>query len=112
MVKFRNVAVLLAVICATVASCSKKDVTSITVSPENLLLEIGQTFTLKATVLPANATFPATTWSSDNPDVVSVRDSVVSALAPGSATILVTADGFFATCAVTVKPIPEPEPEP
>ena len=105
------IAVTIACICSIAASCTK-DVISVSVSPENLLLEIGQTFTLKAEVLPPNATFAHLAWSSDKPGVVSVKDSVVSAIAPGSATVTATAGGISATCVVTVKPVPEPEPDP
>lgn len=68
-------------------------------------LEVGDTETLVATVLPTNAVNKAVTWSSSAPAVAAVSQSgEVSALAAGSATITVTTeDGDkAATCTVSV----------
>jgi hypothetical protein len=67
---------------------------------------VGDTTTLTATVAPSNATNTKVTWTSSNTSVVTVSSAgVVTALAPGSATITATTkDGSYtATCAVTVN---------
>jgi uncharacterized protein YjdB len=81
-------------------------VTGVTLDKERLTIKKGESFSLTATVLPADATNKAVTWSSDDPDVATV-DNVgkVTALAVGKATITVTTEegSFTATCAVTVE---------
>jgi len=70
-------------------------------------LNITETITLTATVLPENAANKSVTWSSSNNDVATVSNGVVTAVALGSATItVITVDGAkTATCAVTVAPV-------
>lgn len=68
-------------------------------------LELGGTFELasKVTVLPENATNKAVTYSSSDEAKVTVsNDGVITAVAEGSATITVTADGKDASFEVTV----------
>ena len=80
-------------------------VSSVSVSPSSLSLTKGSTSTLFHTVLPANATNKAVTWSSENTAVASVNQSgLVTAVGGGSTSIKVkTADGGkVATCDVTV----------
>ena len=80
-------------------------VTSVTVSPKTLDLEVGQTGTLTATVTPNDATDKTVTWQvTKGKDVVSINaDGKVTALKAGSAEITATAGGKTATCTVTVK---------
>lgn len=69
--------------------------------------QIGETFTLEATVLPENATFNDVTFTSTNQDVASVSETgVVTVNGIGTATITAYADGKSAQCAVTVSKIP------
>ena len=78
-----------------------------------LQLAVGENATLSAAITPENATDKNVTWSSDNETVATVdANGVVTAAAPGSATITVTtADGGkTATCAVTVSAQPQPAP--
>jgi uncharacterized protein YjdB/endonuclease I len=79
-------------------------VTSVSLAPTTLALNVGQTSILVATISPTNATNKAVTWSSNNNSIATVANGVVTAVAAGSATITVTtADGgHTATCAVTV----------
>lgn len=73
-------------------------------------LELGETFELasKVTVLPENATNKAVTYSSSDEAKVTVsNDGVITAVAEGSATITVTADGKDASFTVNVKPAPK-----
>ena len=80
-------------------------VTSVTVSPKTLDLEVGQKFQLAATVKPDEATDKTVTWKvTKGSDVVSVSaDGEVTAIKAGSATITAAAGGKTATCTVTVK---------
>lgn len=86
------------------------DVASVSMDKSTLAMTIGDYYRdLIATVLPDNAFNKNVTWSSNNPDVVSVSESgELSAKRVGTATITVTTeDGAkTATCAVTVNSIP------
>ncbi len=84
-------------------------VSGVTLSETSKTMIVGHTATLSATVLPANATNKNVTWSSSDEDVAQVSgDGVLTAVAPGRATVTVTtADGSkTAECAVTVNPDP------
>ena len=81
-------------------------VTSIELSDQNKILNVGESFVLSPTILPENATDKSVTWSSGNPTVASV-DSLgnVTALKRGTVTITATTnDGsnLSASCVVTV----------
>lgn len=79
-------------------------VTSVTLNKSTLELTAGgDTATLTATVLPADATDNTVTRSSDALGVATVVNGVVTPVAAGTATITATAGGKSATCAVTVK---------
>lgn len=68
----------------------------------------GSTATLKATVLPADATEPDLSWASTDERVCTVEDGVLTAIKPGTVTIRARAKSDFykfAECRVTVKPI-------
>ena len=80
-------------------------VTGVSLSSDTLTLNVGESSTLTTTITPDNATNKAVMWSSDNESVATVVDGIVTAVAPGTATITVTtADGGkTATCTVTVK---------
>ncbi|MDO5116672.1 MAG: Ig-like domain-containing protein [Synergistaceae bacterium] len=90
-------------------------VESVALSESSLTLETGGTHSLTATVLPADATNKAVSWSSDNTAVATVdANGRVRAAAAGTATITVTTvdGGKTATCAVTVNGEPTPTPTP
>lgn len=80
-------------------------VTGVTLNASSGELTVGSHTTLTATVSPENASNKTVTWESSAPTVASVVNGVVTALAPGSATITVkTQDGnFTAEYALTVK---------
>ena len=78
-------------------------VESVTISEASAQLTAGETLTLTATVLPANATDKTLSWSSSNEAVATVVNGVVTAKTVGDATITVTAGGISATCEVAVK---------
>ena len=79
-------------------------VTDVSLNKTELTLIEDNSEALIATIAPANATNQNVTWSSDKPDVATVENGKVTAVAPGTATITVTTEGGgkTATCAVTV----------
>jgi len=78
--------------------------TSVTLNQTAATIDIGNSITLLATVLPENAANKNVTWSSSNPSVAMVTNGVVTAVSTGTATITVTTEdgGRTATCAITV----------
>lgn len=81
-------------------------VEEVNLSTNNLNLTAGNSFSLTAHVLPA-AAMQKVRWSSDNPAVAVVdENAVITAVAPGTATITVASvaePAKTATCVVTVK---------
>lgn len=80
-------------------------VTSVSLNKNALNLNVGDTDTLVATVLPNDATDKSVTWSTSDSGVATVSsEGVVTAVAVGSATITVTTTdgGFTAQCATEV----------
>ncbi len=81
-------------------------ITSISLDYSSISLTTGESATIVATVLPANATQPSVIWSSSNTNVASVDYAgVVKAIWAGTTTITAaTYDGSLtATCTVTVS---------
>ncbi len=102
---FATTVALIASSCTHDPESESIGVMSISVSPATLRIEVGDTSTLAATILPSNATNKTVTWGSGAPTVATVdADGTVTALASGSATITAaTIDGGFkAECIVTV----------
>lgn len=82
------------------------NVASVALSRTKLTINDGTRRTLKATVLPSNATNMAVEWSSSEPSVATVSNKgLVQGIAAGTTTITATTeDGdFSASCEVTVK---------
>ena len=93
--------------CKVTVSAPTKPVTNVTLTPNTLTLEKGETGTLEAKVEPSDASKKDVTWSSNNETVATVdNNGKVTAKADGTATITVTTvDGNHqATCTVTVTP--------
>ena len=88
-------------------ACEKEvEVESVSLNKTSMTLEIGQIDVLVATVLPSDANVKSCTWSSSNPDVVSVDNSgLVTAHTTGTAVLkAITVDGSKeALCVVTVN---------
>jgi len=75
--------------CTVTVATVKVSSVSITNPPTSI--DVNGSATLTATVLPSNATNKSVTWSSSNPDVISVSSSgVIKGVAPGTAKITVT----------------------
>ena len=85
------------------------EVTSVSLNKTFLTLEIGESETLTATVLPNNATDKSVTWTSSAQTVVTVEDGKVTPIESGTATITATtSNGKTASCMITViEPAPE-----
>ena len=83
-------------------------VTGVALNTATVTVIVEDTYTLTATVNPAEATDNYVTWTSSNEAIATVKEGVVTALAVGKATITATTidGGFKATCEVTVAPRP------
>ena len=77
---------------------------SISLNESTINMEIGESETLEATVLPENATDKSVTWTSEDSTIATVEDGVVTAVAEGHTTIIATgSDGItWAGCSVYV----------
>ena len=94
--------------CSVTVSATAPTVSSVTVSPATLSLDLSGTYTgnLSATVSGTNSPAQTVTWSSSKTNVATVNSSgVVTGLAVGSATITATStvdDTKSGSCTVTV----------
>ena len=79
-------------------------VQTVSIDKDSLLIVIGQTDTLTATVLPDKATDKSVSWSSTNPSVATVHDGIITAVGLGDAVITVTTTdlNLTAQCHVSV----------
>ena len=81
-------------------------VSSIILNKTASSLFVGESFTLTATISPANATNKSITWTSSNTSVAIVSNGKVTAKAKGTTTIIAkSSNGKTATCKVTVKEV-------
>ena len=81
-------------------------ITEVVVTPNAVSLAVGATQQLTFTLQPVDATDKSVTWSSSDSDVATVDgDGLVTAVAPGIATITITTvdGGKTDQCMVTVK---------
>lgn len=78
-------------------------VTEVKITSTVTEVTVGKTITLKAEVLPADATNKTVTWTSSDNTVATVKDGVVTGVKAGEATITASAGGKNATVKVTVK---------
>lgn len=79
-------------------------VSGVSLSESAITLSVNGTEQLTKTITPSNATNQNVTWSSNDTDIATVVDGLVTAVAAGTATITVTTvDGNKTdTCVVTV----------
>jgi len=91
------------------ATCTvfvKQPVSGISLDQTSLVLKTGLTYSLKVTISPEDAFDKNVTWSSSNTDVATVNENgLVTAVAPGKASITVSSDykNKTANCEVVVK---------
>ena len=101
---------VLAALLWAIVSCSSRveEVlpSSLKLSDSEMVLRIGETSRLDATVYPENATERAVIWSSTAEEKVSISaDGQVSALSVGTAyAVARTANGLIQSCKVEVRP--------
>jgi len=69
-----------------------------------LTMGVGDRAELFACGSPVSVSAPSFTWESDDSDIATVSNGVITAKAPGTAVITVSAGGFSEKCTVTVSP--------
>lgn len=81
---------------------------TITISPTELTLEVGQTAVIKGWT--ADPAVPIEWWHSTNTTVATVDENTgeVTALSPGEAEITGSVGGHFKSCKLTVVPVSQP----
>lgn len=84
-------------------SAQEVPVQSVSLSAVTMTLNEGESKTLTATVLPANATDRAVVWSVLPAGFATVANGVVKGIKAGNCTVTATAGGKSASCAVTVE---------
>ena len=87
-------------------SCQREQipVTSLSINTPQAEIEVGESLQLETVVTPGNATIGKITWSSSDMNVAKVtKKGVVTGFKAGSTTITAAADGFEASCALTVR---------
>ena len=90
--------------CRVIVEKGEVPVVSVSLDRESLALNKGESTTLKATVLPEDATNPSVNWSSSDADIAEVdQTGTVSAKNGGTATIVARAGSQSAECLVTVS---------
>lgn len=96
-----------------VVNVSKKNipVTNIKLDKETMQMKMSDRVTLTATVTPADATDKTLVWDSSNPEIATVKDGVITPVAPGTTIIAVYSNSQMAAtgnkenikyCTVTV----------
>ena len=106
MIRFFSIVAMAAILGVGIVSCKDKKVTDVQLSKSTLRLDVGQTTSLTATVLPADADNKNVRWESSNPSVATVvGNGLVTAISVGKAVIVATTvDGSkTAECNVTVE---------
>ena len=84
-------------------SAQEFPVQSVSLSAVTMTLNEGESKTLTATVLPANATNKTVVWSVLPTGFATVANGVVTGIKAGNCTVTATAGGKSASCAVTVE---------
>ncbi len=79
-------------------------VTGITVTPETVTMEVGQTESLVYQIIPSNATNQGILWSSSDSSIATVdQNGTVTAVATGNTTVTVTTDDGGFTDGATIS---------
>ncbi len=84
-------------------SAQEVPVQSVSLSAVTMTLNEGESKTLTATVLPANATNKTVVWSVLPAGFATVTNGVVTGIKAGNCTVTATAGGKSASCTVTVE---------
>ena len=99
-------AISIAISCSETEVDSAKEVTKIVLSESRFSLNVEESRTIEASVLPADATSVELTWSSSDSEVATVSEGTITAIGVGEATITASAaNGVKAECQVSVNAI-------
>lgn len=82
-------------------------VTDVKLSPKQISMNLGETYTVNAEVLPENAKYKTLSWTSSNTDVATVKNGVITPQDEGTAVITATSKNGIqdqVTVTVTVPP--------
>ena len=106
---FRFFAAIWVLVAAVGCSRQKLEVeaTEVLLDKTSLVLQVGESHRLTATVLPDDATNKTLTWETSDSNVALVVDGEVIARAEGLAVITAKCGRVAASCAVSVKPAPD-----
>ena len=88
--------------CNVTVTAAAIAVTSVELDKTTLSLTEGESYTLKATVKPDNATDKTVTWSASDSKIATVENGKVTAVKAGTTKITAKAGDKTATCTVTV----------
>ena len=90
--------------CSVTVKAATVEATDITVDKDDVMIGVGESFTITATVIPENATDKTVTWSSSDPSVATVdANGKVTGVAPGHASIMAqTSNAKTAFCHLVV----------
>ena len=93
--------------CLVTVGATPTTITGILLNKNTMILAVGGSETLMASVQPSNAVNKAVSWSSNNTSVATVSGGIVTAISAGTATIAVTTQdgGHTASCVVTVDTV-------
>lgn len=91
--------------CRLFVSKGTVKVAGISLNYDQYTLEKNDAIILQATITPSNATDKAITWVSTDNTIATVSNGLVTALAPGTTTIIATSSNSqcYAICRITVK---------
>lgn len=67
-----------------------------------VIANVGEPYSLVASILPLNTTNKEITWISDTPEIVKVKDGIVIGISPGNGVISATCGNASAVCNITV----------
>lgn len=81
----------------------KTEVESVTLDAVKIDLTQGTTHQLNFTVTPEDAEYTEVIWTSDNEQIATVKEGLVTAVAEGETKITVTIEGKASSCTVRVK---------
>ena len=82
------------------------DITSISLSPNSVSLNVGATTKLTATIVDSDCTKRTLTWSSDDTSIATVNSGTVTGVSEGQTTIRYkSSNGVEGKCTVTVKSV-------
>lgn len=79
------------------------ELTGLWLSANELYLSVGRTGKLLCRPLPYYSDLPELTWSSSDPEVLQVKDGVLTAMKEGTATVTVSVGEMSAACTVQVS---------